>query len=97
MSWETSDRESRLPPDWWRLRGHVKKRAGSQCEWEENGIRCPLLGNQCDHIIPGDNHDPSNLQWLCEGHHKIKTQKESAAARWRVREKRPEERHPRWD
>lgn len=97
MGWETSTRADRLPPDWYRRRGHVKKRAGGQCELVQHGIRCPLEGSQCDHIIPNDDHSYENLQWLCTGHHKQKTQQESAAARWKTRENRPPEKHPRWN
>lgn len=94
--WKDSLRRERLPPDWYRLRGHVKKRAGGVCEAPlSNGSRCTAPGTDCDHIIAGDNHDPSNLQWLCKAHHKIKTAAEANAAKApALTSKHPGERHP---
>jgi 5-methylcytosine-specific restriction protein A len=49
-----------------------------------------------DHIIPGDNHDLSNLMLLSTQCHKAKTARESAQrneARARLR-LRPVEQHP---
>jgi hypothetical protein len=60
-----------------------------------DGSRCQAEGTDCDHIERGDNHDPSNLQWLCKAHHKIKTAAEANAAREpRTTSKHPGERHP---
>lgn len=82
--------------NWYRLRGHVKKRAGGRCEATRgDNTRCTEEGTDCDHIVPGNNHDPSNLQWLCKVHHQLKTQAEAAAARRGKRTNRhPGERHP---
>lgn len=96
--WQNSDRRSRLPKDWDKRREAVKQRAGGRCEQElPSGARCPRAGNECDHKIPGDNHDLSNLQWLCKHHHDQKTRAEAAAAYRRPKRpscKRPEETHP---
>lgn len=96
MAWQGSTRASRLPTDWPARRQRVRMRAGDICEHvdPETGQRCTAVGSECDHVIPGDDHDETNLQWLCTAHHAEKTRRESAAARWRVRERRPAERHP---
>jgi 5-methylcytosine-specific restriction protein A len=91
-AWEHSTRRRRLPPDWPKRREQTKKRAGGQCEHMQHGVRCVLPGNECDHIVAGDNHSLENLQWLCAPHHREKTQREARAAQ--VSEKRPRERHP---
>jgi hypothetical protein len=75
MAWESSDRESRLPANWHKLRARVKRRDGGICQ------SCGQPGTQVDHIIRGDNHDLENLQLLCGPCHTRKTQIESAAAR----------------
>ncbi len=103
--WATSTRTHRLPPNWPQLRHRTKTRANNQCEGPthpDSGTRpkgtprCTNPGTECDHITPGDNHHPNNLQWLCHTCHKQKTQHESAAASkaWRAKAKRPTEQHP---
>lgn len=81
-NWSSSDRSSRLPSDWRDRRKLTRDRAGGQCEATlTNGTRCPSPGIECDHIIRGDNHDLTNLAWLCSRHHMVKTQREAAEAR----------------
>lgn len=81
-NWHTSDRSSRLPGDWRTRRDRTRTRAHGQCEaMLDNGTRCPAPGTECDHITRGDNHDLTNLAWLCSDHHQAKTQREAAAAR----------------
>lgn len=96
--WRNSDRRSRLPKDWDARRLEVKRRAGGRCQQElPSGARCPRAGAECDHIEPGDNHDLSNLQWLCKAHHDAKTRREAAAAYRKPQRpvyKRAEETHP---
>ena len=95
--WQTSDRRDRLPPNWSRLVQLVKERAGGRCQARlPSRKRCPRDGAQCDHIVAGDNHDLSNLQWLCEYHHERKTVAEAAEARRAERQSRyrPREDHP---
>lgn len=103
MPWETSDRKARLPKNWPSLVAFVRKRACTpahptegQCEWRlPSRKRCPRAGTDCDHIVPGDNHDPSNLQWLCHDHHSKKSAGEGGQRRWAARPKqRPIEAHP---
>lgn len=81
MAWSSSDRASRLPPDWDERRAFVRARAGGRCEaLLHDGTRCPAAGAECDHVTPGDDHRATNLQWLCSWHHKRKTRREAAAA-----------------
>lgn len=93
--WASSSRSARLPANWQKLRGNVKRRAGGQCEAVEFGRRCAEPGTDCDHVIPNDDHDLANLQWLCGAHHKAKTARESAAAARVARASRPGRRRPR--
>ncbi|WP_300678463.1 HNH endonuclease signature motif containing protein [Nocardioides sp.] len=98
--WADSDRRSRLPGDWETRRAAVKQRAGGRCEASlpRTGARCPHPGTDCDHIEAGDNHDLSNLQWLCRHHHKQKTSGEAiagrAAKKANPRRSRRTEQHP---
>ena len=62
MSWSTSTRKSRLPENWEALRLEVRDRAGGRCEYADANGRCTNIGNQCDHIIRGDDHSKANLQ-----------------------------------
>lgn len=78
--WQGSDRRARLPKNWHRLREQVRARAGGQCEHTIDGIRCTAQGNQCDHIVRGDDHSLSNLQWLCGPHHAEKSSREGGSA-----------------
>ena len=73
-SWAGSNRRKRLPPNWSQLREQVRIRANDQCEAAlRDGSRCPDQGTDCDHIVAGDNHALTNLQYLCRWHHSRKT------------------------
>lgn len=88
--WAGSTRRYRLPPNWVYLRNQVKARANNQCEAKlQNGSQCPDQGTDCDHIVAGDNHELSNLQWLCKWHHKRKSAQEGQKASMRISEKHP--------
>lgn len=79
--WIASDRAARLPDDWQQRRATTAERAGWQCEATmHDGTRCTARGSECDHIQHGDNHDLSNLQWLCSWHHRQKTAREAKDA-----------------
>ena len=43
------------------------------------GASCPSDGTEVDHIVPGDNHDLTNLQLLCKACHAWKTRGEATA------------------
>lgn len=75
MAWEGSDRSSRLPADWPKIRAERFKRDGYRCVWKlpKTGERCPRRATEVDHIRPGDDHSMRNLRSLCEHHHKLKT------------------------
>lgn len=93
--WANSDRARRLPADWQRRRATIRDRAGGRCQaLDTYGNRCTARGRECDHVIAGDDHRLSNLQWLCSYHHQIKSSKEGAARIRRYSEKHPTERHP---
>jgi 5-methylcytosine-specific restriction protein A len=95
-AWEGSDRKSRLPADWDRLRLVVLRACGNRCEWIEDGFRCHNVATDVDHRIPGDDHSLVNLQGLCNPHHLTKTGREVAAARAKIKEmeRLPEEPQP---
>lgn len=82
QAWEGSDRRARLPRNWATLRRSVMQRAGWQCEWmrADTGQRCPEVASDCDHVIPGDDHSPSNLQALCGYHHGVKSGRDGGLA-----------------
>lgn len=100
-NWVNSTRRSTLPRDWHRRRSFVRDRAQGKCEWPGftpgrverlPGEPCRLFGIDCDHIGDRDNHDVTNLQWLCHPHHDQKTIQDR-----RTRgqsDRRPPERHP---
>ncbi|MFF1756142.1 HNH endonuclease [Streptomyces sp. NPDC058266] len=92
--WAGSDRRTELPPDWPQRRADVLDRDGHRCRWRTNGIACGKHATDVDHIKPGNDHRPENLQALCTDHHAIKSSREGNAARWAVRRQRPAERHP---
>ena len=80
MSWAArSPRRARLPADWPHRRLAILKRDGYRCCI--NGPRCTGTATEVDHIHPGDNHNPTNLQAVCHPCHQAKTQQEAAAAR----------------
>lgn len=96
MSWDTSDRKDRLPPDWPDIRRAVKARARGRCQANPHDPKCPGWGSDADHITPGDDHSMDNLQWLSGACHWAKTNRETAA-RNRARKAaklKPTEQHP---
>jgi 5-methylcytosine-specific restriction protein A len=103
MPWDSSKRRQD-PPGWKALRQKVITRAQGQCEQSlspldlpQTTIRCSYPGRDVDHIVNvarGGSNDLSNLQLLCEWHHKQKTQAEAKANRPRITERHPGEKHP---
>lgn len=96
QAWKGSDRKSRLPVDWERLRQVVLKRCGFRCEWFEDSYRCNNAATDVDHIISGDNHALENLQGLCNPHHLTKTGREAQAVQQQRKAlaRLPEEQQP---
>lgn len=98
--WQGSDRSSRLPADWAKIRRRVFKRDGYRCvETMQDGTRCPEPAEECDHIRRGDDHRDENLRSLCSWHHQRKSSSEGAQAKaaiWRKnnRKFRRAETHP---
>ena len=97
MTWETSDRRSRLPADWPAIVGRVKLKAQGRCQARlPSGKRCPRVGVDVDHVIPNDDHSLRNLRLLCEHHHDKKSSREGFEARQAFKQSkyRPREDHP---
>lgn len=93
--WAGSDRRAELPPNWnSEIRPAILLRDGYRCRWLTHGTRCGRQANQVDHIKPGNDHRPENLQALCAEHHAAKSSAEGNAARWAVRQRRAPEAHP---
>lgn len=91
-AWAGSTRRARLPKDWYtRIRPAVLRRDGYQCRLRYRDV-CVGFATHVDHIRPGDDHRPSNLQAACEPCHQLKSAREGAAARPRLR--RPPDPHP---
>lgn len=91
--WGTSDRRSRLPPDWKTRRARVWLRDHGRCQWPTgDGGRCLKVARDVDHIADPDDHTDANLRCLCGPHHTAKTQAEALAGR--VHLFREPERHP---
>lgn len=79
--WQNSDRRSRLPKEWHKLRSQTFKRDGGRCTARlEDRSRCPAVATDCDHIVPGDDHRLENLTSLCGNHHAAKSAREGGAA-----------------
>ncbi|MFD5599192.1 HNH endonuclease [Leucobacter sp. NPDC058333] len=95
MPWETSNRRDRLPKDWPQIRAAILERDGHRCQ------QCGRHGTHVDHIDPGDDHRPSNLQTLCAPCHWRKSRAEGGRAVHkgrrvvkRIPRLRPAEQHP---
>jgi 5-methylcytosine-specific restriction endonuclease McrA len=96
MTWSTSDRRQRLPPNWQTLRRQARDRAHGLCEATRHDPRCDGKGTDADHITAGDSHHLANLQWLSGPCHRAKTARETAARNRQTAalKRRPVERHP---
>lgn len=95
MAWSTSDRASRLPPNWeTEIQPKILRRDNHRCKIRWAG--CQVQATEVDHKVRGDNHDESNLQAACERCHARKSAKEGneAKARLKALRRRPPERHP---
>jgi len=98
MTWDKSRRSPRnltLPPDWAARRRRALDRDRWTCRIR--GPHCTTSATTVDHVVPVEQdggHEDSNLQAACTGCHQAKSSAEAAAARWRIRERRPPEQHP---
>ena len=102
-NWDSSTRR-KDPPGWKFVRQLVISRALGICEHISDpdivtGLpyRCTYPGKDVDHIInlaSGGTDHLSNLQLLCDWHHKQKTAQEAAAKRKPRSERHPREKHP---
>lgn len=88
--WQGSTRRDRLPKNWQAIRRAVLERDYYSC------LICGRPANQVDHVQPGDNHHPSNLQSLCPTHHTLKSSSEGGHARAKAMgsARREPEQHP---
>ena len=94
--WAGSTRKQELPADWPTIRLTVLIRDGYHCQHvrEDTGRRCGMYATDVDHITPGSNHDPSNLQSLCHWHHLRKSGREGGLASQRARRRKTTFEHP---
>lgn len=81
MSWSSSDRRERLPDNWELLRQATKHRAKGRCEAEAHVPTCNGTGTEADHVVQGDDHSMSNLQWLSRPCHEAKTRRDNGIVR----------------
>ena len=91
-AWQGSDRKSRLPSNWPKLRKRILRRDGGLCRLGYEG--CLRAATEVDHVQRGDNHDPSNLQAVCRACHAKKSTREGVEARLRFSRDREREGHP---
>jgi 5-methylcytosine-specific restriction enzyme A len=95
VAWETdAPRRDRLPSDWPAIRVRILNRDAWRCQLGYDG--CRILAQQVDHVVPGDDHTPGNLQAVCERCHALKSAREGAEGRAAVqrRSRRTPEPHP---
>lgn len=93
QGWSGSTRRERLPEDWKNKRAYIFDRDGYRCRaLLPDGRRCPNDATDVDHIIPNDDDGYSNLQSLCNPHHKAKSSAEGGKASAEARRKKY--RHP---
>ncbi|MEO3856222.1 hypothetical protein [Acrocarpospora sp. B8E8] len=93
--WQGSQRASRLPPDWPKIRNRILRRDGRICHV------CGQSGaDGVDHVIAGDDHSEANLKAIHDRVepycHRVKSAREGGQASQakRIPRARPAERHP---
>jgi 5-methylcytosine-specific restriction enzyme A len=77
--WAGSTRRGRLPANWPHLVAFVLERDDHTC------YLCARYGDRVDHVVAGDDHDPSNLACICLDCDKHKSAVEGGRASWRYR------------
>jgi 5-methylcytosine-specific restriction endonuclease McrA len=92
--WDSSQRRSELPPDWFRLRSQVLRDAGNKCQIRSPG--CAEFATDVDHIRRGNDHRVENLRAACSSCHLKKSSAEGNSRKRELRalKKRPLEKHP---
>lgn len=92
-AWDGSTRRARLPSNWPQIRKQILRR-DRVCQLGYSG--CEINPTDVDHINPGDDHRPQNLQAVCGHCHRAKSSHEggTAASARRASQRRPRERHP---
>lgn len=96
MAWSTSNRASRLPPNWRsQVVPRILRRDSYRCQLRYEG-KCQTHASEVDHIRPGDDHRDVNLQAACKRCHGVKSAREGRQTQLRRRalRKRTAERHP---
>ncbi|MBM4592070.1 HNH endonuclease [Rhodococcus hoagii] len=94
MSWDSSDRRSRLPADWEARRSQVLRRDDWCCQIQ--GPHCVGHATDVDHVRRGDDHSIDNLRAACSPCHLRKSSAEGNAQQQKMRSRRyrPRDRHP---
>lgn len=94
MTWDTSNRRSRLPADWFsRVRPDILRR-DPICKLQYP--MCTRVSTQVDHVTLGDDHSYANLEGVCAACHAHKSALEGRITQLTRRQRRfrPLERHP---
>lgn len=77
--WSSSNRRSRLPKNWRKLREFVMHRDHYRCQWIEGTRRCLAPAVEVHHVIEAGNNggrelnDPRFLIAICRKHHQLAT------------------------
>lgn len=90
MTWTSSTRRQRLPPNWATTRARILTRDRHTCHV------CHQPGaTEVDHLVAGDDHRDTNLAAICRSCHRAKSSAEGHTARGQgPARKRPPEQHP---
>ncbi|MCO6558495.1 MAG: HNH endonuclease [Bifidobacterium sp.] len=100
MPWSSSNRRARFNKGWYKKRKQILDRDHHVCQWpveDGNGFPAGICGRPARavdhrrHDMAHDDDRDSNLWSLCDWHHNIKTQMESAEGK-RKRARRNRER-----
>jgi len=83
--WAGSKRRNRLPSNWRNIREKIMARDNHAC------YLCGQYAAEVDHIIPGDDHNESNLAAICIPCHRKKSALEGVEAK---KLKRKNNEHP---
>ena len=79
MAWRTSNRRTRLPKNWGKLRSACLQRDGHRCQWVVGTRQCRAEATEVHHLEEAgryggaDNDKLEALVSLCSEHHQIAT------------------------